>query len=364
MLLCMWTAAAPLAISEQENRILKKIVQAPSTPQGIALRTHIILLAGSGMANHAIAKKLSVGRPTVLLWRNRFAQKGSAGLLVIKPGRGRKPEIGENKIEEIIDDTLHTTPPAATHWSTRTLAAKHNVSHDFVKKIWHAHGLKPHLVKTFKLSSDPNFIDKLKDVVGLYLNPPEHALVFSLDEKTQIQALDRTQVPLPLAYNHTKTVTHDYKRHGTTTLFAALDVLGGEVIGACMKRHRHQEFLKFLKAIDKSVSENLDIHCIVDNYATHKHPKVKAWVLRHPRFYLHFIPTSSSWLNLVERWFGEITQKRIRRGSFKSESELIRAIEDYIKQNNLEPKPFVWTKSAEEIITKVNRGKAILKTLH
>jgi len=218
--------------------------------------------------------------------------------------------------------------------------------------------------KTFKLSSDKHFVEKLKDVVGLYLNPPEHSLIFSLDEKTQIQALDRTQLPLPLTRGHAQTVTHDYKRNGTTSLFAALDILKGEVIGTCLKRHRHQEFIKFLKQIDKAVEKDLEIHCIVDNYSTHKHPKVKEWLKKHPRFHFHFIPTSSSWLNLVERWFGEITRKRIRRGTFHSVPELVAAIEEYIKHNNAHPKPFVWTKTADEIITKVNRGKAILKTLH
>lgn len=360
----MWTAASPLSISELDNRILHRLERSPSTPQGIVLRVRIVLLAREGLANHLIARKLSTSRPTVLLWRNRFIKMGSTGLLRIKEGRGRKPEIAEGKIEAIIQDTLHTTPPDATHWSTRSLAKKHNVSHDFVKKIWHANGLKPHLVKTFKLSNDPNFVEKLKDIVGLYLNPPEHALIFSVDEKTQIQALDRTQLPLPLNRGRNQTVTHDYKRNGTITLFAALNILKGEVIGHCIKRHRHQEFIKFVSKIDHEVEPKYEVHCIVDNYATHKHPKVKYWLTKHPRFHFHFIPTSSSWLNLVERWFGEITRKRIRRGSFQSERELILAIEDYIKENNLNPKPFVWTKSAEEIIIKVNRGKAILKTLH
>lgn len=360
----MWTAAAPLLIPDQEKQILQGLVKAPSTPQGIALRARIVLLAGSGMANYAIAKKLSVGRPTVLLWRDRFAEKGSTGLLHIEEGRGRKPEIPQAVIDAIVHDTLYTTPADATHWSTRTLAKKHNISFTFVKKVWDAHGFKPWLVKTFKVSNDPHFVEKLKDVVGLYLNPPEHALVFSVDEKTQIQALDRTQKSLPLSYGHTQTITHDYKRNGTTTLFAALNILKGEVIGHCIKRHRHQEFLAFLKKIDQAVEQEYDVHLIVDNYSTHKHAKVKTWLVKHPRFHFHFIPTSSSWLNLVERWFREITTKRIRRGSFRSEQELIEAIEDYIRENNLHPKPFIWTKSADEIIEKVNRCKGILTTLH
>lgn len=355
----MWNAAEPLLISEQDGLLLQELVRSPSTPQGIAQRARIILLAGEGIANLAIARKLSVGRPTVLLWRERFEKKGTEGILQIKEGRGRKKEIEESKLKAIIHDTLYTTPQDSTHWSTRTLAKKHHVSHDFIKKVWHANGLKPHLVKSFKLSNDPHFIEKLKDVVGLYLNPPEHALVFSLDEKTQIQALDRTQQPLPLTYNHRQTVTHDYKRHGTTSLFAALDILKGEVIGTCLKRHRHQEFIKFLKLIDEAVEKGLEVHCIVDNYSTHKHVKVKLWLIKHPRFHFHFIPTSSSWLNLVERWFGEITRKRIRRGTFHSVDELIKAIEDYIQINNQNPKSFIWTKTADEIITKVNSVKLI-----
>lgn len=360
----MWTAAIPLNISDQEKSILKRLAQAPSTPQGIAQRCRIVLLAGEGVANYSIAKKLSIGRPTVLLWRDRFKEQGAEGLLHIEEGRGRKPEIKQTVIDEIVHDTLYTTPPAATHWSMRTLARKHKVSFTFVKKVWDAHGLKPWLVKTFKVSNDPHFVEKLKDVVGLYLNPPEHTLVFSLDEKTQIQALDRTQLPLPLRSGHTQTITHDYKRNGTTSLFAALDILKGEVIGTCLKRHRHQEFIRFLNRIDRAVDSQYEIHCIIDNYSTHKHQRVKMWLLKHPRFHFHFIPTSSSWLNLVERWFREITTKRIRRGSFRSEKELIQAIEDYIKENNLHPKPFIWIKTAEEILKKVNGCKSILQTVH
>lgn len=355
----MWVSAAALSLSEQESNILLRWVHSPSTPQGIAQRARIILLASEGVANHAIAKRLLVSRPTVLLWRKRFKEKGSEGLLKIEQGRGRKPEISSSTIEAIIHDTLYTKPKDSTHWSLRTLAKKHHVSYFFIKKVWHAHNLKPHLVKTFKLSNDPHFVDKLKDVVGLYLNPPEHALIFSVDEKTQIQALDRTQQPLPLTYNHRQTITHDYKRHGTTSLFAALDILKGSVIGTCLKRHRHQEFIKFLKLIDEAVKKDLEIHCIVDNYSTHKHQKVKLWLLKHPRFHLHFIPTSSSWLNLVERWFAEITRKRIRRGTFQSVDELTQAIEEYIQINNQNPKPFIWTKTAEEIIEKVNSVKLI-----
>lgn len=360
----MWSPAVSLTITSVQKDALDLWVRAPSTPQGVALRATIVLLAAQGVSNHRIATRLAIGRPTVLLWRKRFVQGGPEALTKIEPGRGRKPVISSGKLERIVNDTLRETPPDATHWSTRSMARRHGVSHTLVQRVWNAHGLKPHLVKTFKLSRDPQFVQKLKDVVGLYLNPPEHALVFSVDEKSQIQALDRTQPSLPLKKGKAGTLTHDYKRHGTTTLFAALDVLKGEVIGQCMGRHRHQEFLKFLRMVDQAAPEGMAVHCIVDNYRTHKHARVQAWLAAHPRFHFHFIPTSSSWLNLVERWFGEITRKRIRRGVFTSVPELERAIYDYIRHNNLDPKPFVWTKKAKEIIAKVNRCKAVLKTLH
>jgi transposase len=360
----MWKTATALQILVEDKQVLERWVKAPSTPQGIALRCSIILLAGRGFSNNKIAKQLLVSRPTVLLWRKRFEQKGPMGLRKIKEGRGRKPEISSAKLERIVHDTLHTKPSGATHWSSRTMASHHKVSDFVVRTVWKAHGLKPHLVKTFKLSKDPDFIEKLRDVVGLYMNPPEHALVFCVDEKSQIQALDRTQPSLPMKKGRAGTMTHDYKRNGTTTLFAALDVMKGEIIGQCMKRHRHQEFLKFLRTIDRNTDKKLDLHLIVDNYCTHKHANVKAWLEKHPRFHFHFIPTSSSWLNLVERWFAEITNKRIRRGVFHSVPELTTAIEDFISHNNENPKPFVWTKSADQIIKKVNRCKAILNSVH
>lgn len=356
--------AAPIVMREEQETELRRWLRAPSTPQGVVMRARIVLEAASGTPNAHIAKNLSVGRPTVLLWRERFENGGLSALREIKEGRGRKPVVSEKKIQAIISATLHTTPSDATHWSTRTMAAKHRVSHQFVKQVWNAAGLKPHLVRTFKVSKDPRFIEKLQDVVGLYLNPPEHALVFSVDEKSQIQALDRTQPSLPLKKGSAGTMTHDYKRNGTTTLFAALDVLKGEVIGSCMPRHRHQEFLKFLKKIDGVTNQLLDVHCILDNYGTHTHEKVRAWLAKHPRFHMHFIPTSSSWLNLVERWFGEITRKRIRRGVFRSVADLETAIYDYVAAHNKNPKPFVWTKKADEIIEKVEHCKAILKTVH
>jgi len=275
----------------------------------------------------------------------------------------RKPLTAE-KIAEVVHLTLHTKPPNATHWSVRTMAAAAGLSASSIQRIWSAHGLKPHLVKTFKLSRDPNFAAKVQDVVGLYLDPPERALVLSLDEKSQIQALDRTQPGLPMKKGRAGTWTHDYKRHGVTTLFAALDVATGKVIGQCMPRHRHQEWLKFLRAIDRATPKGLDLHLIADNYATHKHPTVKVWLAKHPRFHMHFTPTSASWLNQVERFFGRITDERIRRGAFTSVADLESAITDYLDQHNAQPKPFAWTKSAGEILEKVARAKQASESQH
>jgi transposase len=360
----MWSPSVSLEASDEQRQQLAQWVRSGITQQRVAFRCHIILRAIEGQSNNAIAQELNTSRPTVILWRNRFTGGGLNALLKDLPRGSRIPPLSKKTVQDIITRTLQTKPKDATHWSCRTLARECHISHSSVQRVWDANHLKPHLVSTFKLSRDPQFIEKLKDVVGLYLNPPEHAFVFSIDEKTQIQALDRTQLPLPLSRGHNLTVTHDYKRNGTTTLFAALDILKGEVIGHCIARHRHQEFIKFLNKIDNAVAKELDIHCIVDNYATHKHQKVKSWLTKHPRFHFHFIPTSSSWLNLIERWFSEITRKRIRRGSFQNVNELTLAIEDYIQNNNINPKPFVWTKTAEEIIEKVNRCKVVLETPH
>jgi transposase len=355
----MWTSSAALTVTPEAKAALAGLVRSGKTEQRVALRARIILGAAQGKSHNALAKELGTSRPTVIDWRNRFAEGGVEALYQDRPrGRSFKP-LARTQETEVVEKTLR--PPAqVTHWSCRTMAKISGVSKASVQRIWHAHGLKPHLVKTFKLSNDPHFIEKLEDVIGLYMNPPEHALVFSLDEKSQIQALDRTQPSLPMKQGRTGTMTPDYKRNGTTTLFAALDVLKGEVIGRCMKRHRPQEFLAFLKTIGRNTPKYLDIHCIVDNYATHKKQEVKDWLAQHPRFHFHFIPTSSSWLNLVERWFGKITTERIRRGVFTSVAELEHAIYDYIKHNNDNPKPFVWTKSATDIILKVNRGRAAL----
>lgn len=360
----MWKKAHQLEASESQKQQLVQWVRSGTTQQRVAFRCHIVLKAIDGKSNHAIAKELETSRPTVLLWRKRFEESGCEGLLKDLPRGQRIPPLSKKKVKEIIEKTLQSKPKNATHWSCRSLGKVCGVSHAAVQRVWSANHLKPHLVRTFKLSHDPQFVEKLTDVVGLYLNPPEHALVFSVDEKSQIQALDRTQPSLPLKKGRAGTMTHDYKRNGTTTLFAALDVLKGEVIGQCMQRHRHQEFLKFLKIIDRNTPKHLDVHCIMDNYRTHKHANVQSWLEKHRRFHFHFIPTSSSWLNLVERWFREITQKRIRRGVFQSVEDLKQAIYDYIQHNNGNPKPFVWTKKADEIIARVNRCKAMLETLH
>jgi transposase len=360
----MRAAADPLEATDEQKAQLQTWVRAGKTEQRVAFRCHIVLRAIAGQSNSAIAQELRTSRPSVILWRSRFQEEGPAALLRDLPRGKALPALPRGTVEAVIEKTLKTVPRDATHWSRRSMAKASGISRSSVQRIWDAHGLKPHLVKTFKLSRDKHFIEKLRDVVGLYLNPPENALVFCVDEKSQIQALDRTQPSLPLKKGRAGTMTHDYKRNGTTTLFAALNVLKGAVIGECMQRHRHQEFLKFLKKIDRETLPELDLHLIVDNYGTHKHPKVQAWLQKHPRFHFHFIPTSSSWLNLVERWFGEITRKRIRRGAFQSVDQLVRAIEDYIAHNNADPKPFVWTKKADEIIEKVNRCKALLGTLH
>jgi transposase len=355
----MWTSSAALAVMPEDRQALERIVRSGRSEQRHALRARVILGAADGKSNNALAKELGTSRPTVLDWRARFAAGGVKALYEDRP-RGKSFEpVARAKEAEIIAKT-QKLPANATQWSCRSMAKASGVSKASVQRVWHANGLKPHLIRTFKLSNDPHFIEKLDDVVGLYMNPPEHALVFCIDEKSQIQALDRTQPGLPMKKGRAGTMTHDYKRNGTTTLFAALDILKGEVIGRCMPRHRHQEFLKFLKAIDRATPQQLDIHCVADNYGTHKHPNVQAWLAAHPRFRFHFIPTSSSWLNLVERWFAKITTERIRRGIFKSVAELEAAIHDYIQHNNANPQPFVWTKSADDIILKVNRGRAAL----
>src|SRR5450756_289090 len=349
-------------LSPSERQHIQQWSAAHGTPQQVALRCRIVLAAADGQSDVAIAQQLSVNRKTVILWRERFSEQRLDGLWEIAPGRGRKPNYDIDKIAAIVDATLQTKPEGMTHWSCRTMAKSQGVSKSTINNIWQAHQLKPHRVKTFKLSRDPKFLEKMTDVIGLYLHPPQQAMVLCVDEKSQIQALDRTQPGLPIKKGRCGTMTHDYKRNGTTTLFAAIEVLEGNVISECMPRHRHQEWIRFLERIDRETHGGFEIHLIADNYATHKHPRVKRWFARHPRFHMHFIPTSSSWLNIIERFFRDLTTKRIRRGSFASEGEPIKAIRDYINEHNRNPNPFVWTAEADKIIEKVGRARAALNT--
>ena len=356
--------AIPIELTVDEFKELKKAANGRRVPKRLVDRSRIILMAAEGKQNIEIAEELGISRPTVQLWRERFAETRMAGIEKDAPRPGRKPKLSAQKVRSVIKATLETTPPGETHWSTRSMAKAQNISRMAVQRIWNTYNLKPHLVETFKLSKDPRFVEKLTDVVGLYLNPPDRALVLCIDEKSQIQALERTQPLLPLRPGIPTRQTHDYKRNGTTTLFAALDAATGHVIADCMPRHRHQEFLRFLDKIDKETDSQLQIHMIVDNYCTHKHEKVHRWLQRHKRFHIHFIPTSSSWLNLVERWFGKITDKRIRRGSFKNVRELEKAIYEFIEVHNDAPKPFVWTAPVERILEKISICKEALGTPH
>lgn len=354
--------AAALVMSEGQGEILERLAVSRTAPHREVQRARVLLLAADGVANARIAGETGVTPVTVRAWRARFAEQGLSRFGKVARGRGRPSEIPQDKIEEIVELTRNSTPEGETHWSTRTMAKKVGVSKATVQRVWAARGLKPHLVDTFKLSNDPRFEQKLIDVVGLYMNPPEQAMVLCMDETSSVQALDRTQPSLPMKKGRAGTMTHDYKRHGTTTLFAALDVLTGKVFGQCLPKHRHTEFLTFLNRIDTEVPAGLDVHLILDNYSTHKHAKVTAWLDKHPRFHLHFTPTSS-WLNLVERWFRELTDKSIRRGVFHSMPDLIAAIEAYMKANNADPQPFVWTATAEEILAKVARGRVALEQI-
>jgi transposase len=355
--------APPITVKPEEREILERWARGRSTPVRQVQRAQIILLAAAGKQNAEIALEVGVTQNLVGRWRGRFAEQRIAGIEKDAPRTGRQPTRRQHFAKRIIDTTTQQKPAAATHWSTRTLAKVLGCSHVMVQRVWNAAGLKPHRYKTFKVSNDPKFAEKVVDVVGLYLNPPEHAVVICADEKSQIQALDRTQKSLPMYPGRCGTLTHDYKRNGTTSLFAAIDMLEGKIIAECMSRHRHQEWLKFLSRIDEQVPAELNIHLVCDNYGTHKHEKVKRWLKKHPRFQIHFIPTSSSWLNLIERWFREITEKRIRRGVFKSVPELIEAIMTYIDCHNADPKPFVWSAKSEDILEKVARARATLHNL-
>ena len=324
------------------------------------VRANMVLMAAAGFSDSAIAQELDVGAPRVRRWVARYVKLGLAGLEKDAPRGGRPRQVS---VQRVIELTTQTQPEAATHWSTRTMAKQAGASAATISRIWRAHGLKPHLSRTFKVSNDIRFEEKLTDIVGLYMNPPERAVVLCCDEKSQVQALDRTQPGLPLKRGRAQTMTHDYKRHGTTTLFAALNILDGSVISQCQARHRHIEWLKFLKQIDASVAPELQIHVVLDNYATHKHPKVLKWLANRPRFHMHFTATSASWMNIVERFFRNLSEDRLKRGVFKSVDELIAAIELFVLAHNENPKPFIWTKSAQDILQKVMRAKAKLKTV-
>ncbi len=356
----MWSAAPPMCLSPEDRRQLEAWVLAPTSPQRVVTQARAILLAAEGISNAQIAAKIGVSRQSVIAWRARFVQEGLSGIGTVAPGRGRKPKISDERVAEIVTATQTTTPEGETHWSCRSMAKAKGVSPATVQRIWDAHGLSPHRTKSFKVSNDPLFTEKLTDVVGLYLNPPDKAIVLCVDEKSQIQALDRTQPSLPMKKGRSGTMTHDYKRNGTTTLFAAMNTLDGQVIGQCLARHRHQEFLTFLRTLERTQPAGCDLHLILDNYQTHKHPNVNAWLEKHPRFHLHFIPTSSSWLNLIERWFGLLSDKALRRGVFRSVAELVAAIESFLEVHNNDPKPFVWTAETDEILEKVGRARAAL----
>ena len=355
--------AQPIRLELTDRLELEQWVAAHGTPQQVTQRCRIILAAADGRQDQEIAEEFQINFKTAALWRRRFCQEGNDCLWEVAPGRGRKPTHPVSKVAAIIQKTLQSRPVGATHWSCRSMAKAQGVSKATVSRIWQSHQIKPHRSKGFKLSRDPHFLEKLTDVVGLYLNPPTKALVLCVDEKSQIQALDRTQPGLPLKKGRCGTMTHDYKRNGTTTLFAALEIAQGKVIGQCYARHRHQEFLKFLKHLDEEFPEELKLHVVMDNYGTHKHPRVQNWLQRHPRFLPHFVPTSSSWLNLVERWFGELTGKRIRRGVFVSVEDLKLAIEEFLLAWNSDPKPFVWTASVNSIMEKLNRCKQTLEAI-
>ena len=355
--------APKVTVTDEDRQTLERWARGRSAPVRLMQRAKIVLLAAAGQENKVIADALGVTRQLVGRWRNRYVAQGLAGIEKDAPGRGRKATAREAITARIIEWTTQRKPAQATHWSTRTLSQQLGTTRSMVNRVWRANQLKPHLYRTFKLSNDPKFIEKTTDVVGLYLNPPEHSLVLCCDEKSQIQALDRTQPGLPIKKGRCGTMTHDYKRNGTTTLFAALELAAGRLIGTCVQRHRHQEWLKFLKLIDAQTPADVDLHLIADNYFTHKTPAVQRWLKKHPRFHMHFIPTSSSWLNLVERWFREITDKRIRRGVFRSVPQLIDAIMDYVEHHNENPTAFIWTAKIENILAKVARTRAVLNTV-
>lgn len=352
--------ARPVKLSSEDRAVLEQQSRGRSLPSRLVERSRIVLRAAAGLQNDEIAAEFGITPEKASRWRNRFLDGGLEALKKDAPRPGRTRTIGDDEVARVVDMTTQRKPENATHWSTRTMAEATGVSAASIRRIWRAHGLKPHLERTFKVSNDPLFAEKLEAIVGLYLNPPEHAIVLCADEKSQIQALDRTQPGLPLKKGRCGTMTHDYKRNGTATLFAALDTFDGSVISMCDDRHRHQEWLRFLRVIDYVTPDDRQIHLIVDNYATHKHPKVQRWLARHPRFHVHFTPTGCSWLNMVERFFRDLTQHRLRRGVFRDVEELIAAIGGYIDCHNRKPKPFIWTAKATDILEKVKRARAAL----
>ena len=352
----------PLVLTEEERARLESMAHRARSQPLLARRARVVLACGDGLDNEAVARKLRCSRGMVVKWRARFLKQRLEGLYdEPRPGAPRK--VSDEQVERVVIQTLESTPRGQTHWSTRELAKTTGLSRMTISRIWHAFGLQPHRIDSFKLSPDPLLIEKVRDIAGLYINPPEHALVLCVDEKSQIQALDRTQPGLPLKPGRCGTFTHDYERHGTTTLFAALQVVEGKVIGQCYPRHRHQEFLKFLRRLDEEFPGNVTLHLILDNYGTHGHERVRRWLARHPRFVLHFIPTSSSWLNLIERWFAELSQKAVRRGVFRSVEDLEQAIAAFLEAWNSNPTPFVWTASVEKILEKIARARSRLEQI-
>jgi transposase len=360
---CGMRKAAAIELTEQERGTLLALSRGKKVSVRLAQRSAIILLAADGQENIAIAASLKITRQRAARWRDRYAAQGLAGIATDAPRSGRIPKISSASKQQVVKRTLEEKPPAATHWSRSTMASASGLSDSTVGRIWKTHGLKPHLSRTFKLSNDKHFAEKLEAIVGLYLNPPEHAVVFSCDEKSQIQALDRTQPGLPLKKGRAATMTHDYKCNGTTSLFAALNIATGKVIGTCLKQHRHQEWIRFLNLVKAAAPAARQVHVICDNYATHKHAKVQVWQKRNPHFHFHFTPTSASWLNMVERFFRDLTTNRIRRGVFHSEADLIAAIDEYLAVHNANPKPLIWTARATDILEKVKRARARLDKL-
>jgi len=362
----MATTTKKVRLQRGDRKVLESWLRSRTLPRRQVERAKILLGASRGESSRGIAASLGIARDTARLWMRRYEAEGLEAIQRDRPRSGRPRRITREVEEAIVRKTVEEDPPpeVSTHWSSRLLGEALGIDHVTIWRVWRKYGLKPHQIRRFKLSRDPRLVEKLTDVVGVYMNPPDNAVVFSFDEKSQIQALDRTQPGLPLKKGRAGTMTHDYKRHGTTTLFAALDVATGHVIHACMPRHRHQEFLRFIQTVERSVEPELDIHVILDNYATHKHEKVRNWLARNPRVHFHFVPTGACWANLVERLFGELDERQLKRLAVNSVPELVHAIDAYLERRNQDPTPFVWTKSAQEILDKIHRGLMTLATVH